>query len=435
MSYLLLTPDIVTAVEPERTYPPRRYYALTNAGKPVFSLNHDEDNLTNMMGVVQALISIFAEDDDRLRSIVKGNTRITFLLKPELYLFAVSDWGEPEHVMRMHLEYINLQILSVVTATQLTRAFQRRSNFDLSRLLEGRRRRESLTAGSDKFLYRLVEQCQEDLSFLTTSLQVLRLNPALRDTAAAALMPPAKFKDLLYVLLIAGGRIVTLLRPRRHAIHPSDMHLLLNTLATSAALRQVETWLPICLPKFNPNGFVHAYISYVREDVGLVFISADKDAFEALCGWRETVVETLTRDHALDRIEASIAAHPYTVAEVGSPGLRHFAYKSRAMTQLTTPQWDDSYDDVSRARLITMYQRAQDMLYARHGSGIPQPLKLVYLSGPQEAVLGWVTRPFELYIAVSPLLPMSAVVATANRIAKWVSAEESRLFLRDAPVF
>jgi hypothetical protein len=111
----------------------------------------------------------------------------------------------------MHLEYINLQILSVVTAVQLARVFQRRSNFDLSRLLEG----------SEPYLNNLVAQCQDDLSFLTTTLQPLRMAPALRDTAAAALTPPAKFKDLLYVLLIAGGRIVTLLRPRRHTVHPS----------------------------------------------------------------------------------------------------------------------------------------------------------------------------------------------------------------------
>lgn len=110
--------------------------------------------MTNMMGVAQALISIFAEDDDRPRSVLRGQTQITFVLKPQLYLFAVSDWGEPEYVvssfsiplqvtadcsqLRMHLEYIYLQILSVVTATQISRAFQRRSNFDLSRLLEGK---------------------------------------------------------------------------------------------------------------------------------------------------------------------------------------------------------------------------------------------------------------------------------------------------------
>ncbi|KLT45241.1 DUF254-domain-containing protein [Cutaneotrichosporon oleaginosum] len=407
---------------------PRRYYVLTNAGKPVFSIGHaDEDTLTNLMGVVQALVSIFAEDDDKLRSVVRGRTRIAFLIKPEMYLFAVSDWGEPEHVLRMQLEYINLQILSVVSAAQLARAFARRSNFDLSRLL----------VGSEKFLHSLVETCQDDLSFMTTTLQPLRMPPALRESAGNTLTPPAKFKDLLYVLLIAGGRIVTLLRPRRHAVHPADMHLLFNTIATSPTLREVETWLPICLPKFNPQGFVHAYISFIREEVGLIFISADRDAFEPLCGWRELVVEQLSRDGALDRIAACVKNHPYTVAEIGSPGLRHFVYKNRGMVQITSPEWEEPYTKGSEARrrLVTLYQKAQDALFARPGTGQPTPLRLLYLAGPHEAVLAWLTRPFELYVAVSPHLPMNAVVATANRVAKWVNLEESRLFLRDAPVF
>ncbi|TXT10597.1 hypothetical protein VHUM_02102 [Vanrija humicola] len=413
-------------VPPDRGYAPRRYYVLTNAGKPVLALNHGNDSdLSEMMGIAQALISILAEDDDRLRSITRGRTRITFTLKAPLYLFAVSDWGEPEHVMRMHLEYINLQILSIVTQSQLQRAFARRSNFDLSRLLEG----------SEPFLNKLVEQCQDDLSFFTTTLQPLRMPPGLRDTAAAALMPPAKFKDLLYVLLIAGGRIVTLLRPRRHAVHPSDMHLLLNTLATSATLRTVETWLPMCLPKFNPAGFMHAYISFVRDDVGLVFISADRDAFESLCQWRVSVVEQLKKDNALERIEQCIKQHPYTVSVVGSPGLRHFVYKSRGLIQLTSPDWEEPYlpDSVDRKRLVTLYARVQDALYARSGQSVP--LKLVYMATAHEAVLGWLTKPFELYVTVSPHLPMSAVVSTANKVAKWVNAEEGRLFLKDAPVF
>ena len=38
---------------------------------------------------------------------------------------------------RTHLEYLHLQILSVVTTTQLRRIFERRTNFDLGRLLGG----------------------------------------------------------------------------------------------------------------------------------------------------------------------------------------------------------------------------------------------------------------------------------------------------------
>lgn len=45
--------------------------------------------------------------------------------------------GGADTQLRTHLEYIHLQILSVVSSTQLARAFARRSNFDPSRLLEG----------------------------------------------------------------------------------------------------------------------------------------------------------------------------------------------------------------------------------------------------------------------------------------------------------
>lgn len=89
------------------------------------------------------------------------------------------------------------------------------------------------------FLRNLIKRSQYDFTYLTSTLQPLRIAPAVRDNAASALMPPSRFnvslghqnrlfrgiptdgQDLLYVLLIAGGHIVTLLRPRKHSIHPS----------------------------------------------------------------------------------------------------------------------------------------------------------------------------------------------------------------------
>jgi hypothetical protein len=46
-----------------------------------------------------------------------------------------------------------------------------------------------------------------------------------------------------------------------------------------------------------------------------------------------------------------------------------------------------------------------------------------------------ITQLFELYITLSPRLPKSAAVGAANAVVKWVKKEESRVFLRDAPVF
>lgn len=201
----------------------------------------------------------------------------------------------------MHLEYIHLQILSIVSSNQLSRVFQRRSNFDLGRLLEG----------TENLIKHLINRCQDDFSYFTSTLQPLRLPPALRDEAAAALMPPSRFKvrpradfadgqDLLYVLLVAGNNIITLLRPRKHSIHPSDLHLLLNTLSSSSTLQSSEIWIPICFPKFNPAGFVHAYVSYILDDIGLIFVSADKEALEDLRSWKQVVMEVSREKDVVD---------------------------------------------------------------------------------------------------------------------------------------
>ena len=48
------------------------------------------------MGVIQALISFFADNEDSLRCINAGQHKFVFLIKSPLYLVAVSRTGESE---------------------------------------------------------------------------------------------------------------------------------------------------------------------------------------------------------------------------------------------------------------------------------------------------------------------------------------------------
>lgn len=82
-------------------YQPRQYFVLTDAGKPVFISQPDGEDVGNVaatIGVMQALISVFLDDNDKLRYINAGRTRISFLLRPPLYYACASSWGEPESV-------------------------------------------------------------------------------------------------------------------------------------------------------------------------------------------------------------------------------------------------------------------------------------------------------------------------------------------------
>ncbi|KAL6303478.1 trafficking protein Mon1-domain-containing protein [Sparassis latifolia] len=454
-------------------YPPRQYFVLTDAGKPVFISRREDDDsesFTSTIGIMQALVSVFVDDGDKIRCINAGNTRITFLLRPPLYYVCVSSWGEPESVTRFHLEYLHLQILSVISAEQLRRMFERRTNFDLRRLL----------SGAEPLLFSLLARMEWDLAMSTSSLHSLRLDPALRKSIADVLVPTSKIKDMLYVILVAQERVITLVRPKKHSIHPADLHILINTIHSPSILNSSASasWLPVCLPKFNPAAFVNAYVTFLRREnevstpkapegsengtptegshragsasssitdipspeepvphIGLVCVSGGAD-FEVVRHWCDTVTQRMEREKLLSTLTEAINSGEtdYSVADLGIPGLRHFVYKSRSHVQVTMSQFEDPYDDANeKRRLITLYQTLYDAIHAK--SGQESTLKLQYLRTERESVMGWITQPFELYLALSPRLPKSAAVGAANAVARWVAKEEKRLFLRDAPVF
>ncbi|GAA5901325.1 guanine nucleotide exchange factor MON1 [Sporobolomyces salmoneus] len=458
---------------------------------------------------MQAIVSIFADEGDKIRCVEVGDSKITFLLKSPLYLVVSSSWGEPESVLRTHLDYLYLQVLSVVTLTQLQSIFSRRSNFDLRRMMEG----------TEPFFHSLVNSLQTSTPILTSSMEVYRLDPNVRSEIAKALDPGrevTKQLDLLYVLLLARGRLVTLLRPKKHSIHPTDLHLLLSTIYSSSPRSKstastsvkepgseaqtsgegdewrnspltepgLESWLPICLPRFNPKGFLHAYVSFLNlpnsttpaspsnptasggggGGIGLVLLSSDRDGFIAVKEAAEGIKDRLLSSHGRDftvsagsngrsknrkggkaggglihEIEKARILQEYSLVELAIPGLRHFVYKSRSLVQSTRPAWEGDYLALSdRYKLITLYQHLADSLHprpAQTGTPAKRPAQVQYLRTEQEAVLGWSTPQFELYVATSPLLPHSAVVSAAKRISKWVEKEEQKLFLTSSPSF
>ncbi|POY73088.1 hypothetical protein BMF94_3926 [Rhodotorula taiwanensis] len=547
-------------------YLPRRYFILSTAGKLVYTSDPNEEAATGLVGVMQAIVSIFADEGDKIRYIDAGQTRISFLLKAPLYLVVVSSRGEPEPVLRQHLEYLYLQVLSVVTLAQLQSIFAKRSNFDLRQLI----------AGTEPFFDSVTSSLQTSFAILLSSISVYRLAPPLRAQLARALDPgkeAIRDLDLLYVLLLAKGRLVTLLRPKKHSIHPTDLHLLLSTIyaprrrssseekevdndaqlgpdsesnATRADQRRprrvrpsplmepgAEAWLPICLPRFNPRGFLHAYVSFLEtgssasrrtggdadagaaarfprdEDaggdggdggggggIGLVILSPRRDAFAGVQSAAHAIKQRLLSSPTsstpssatpMNPIPGTLAAaagagaataadgglvhsismarahQAYSLGEVAVPGLRHFVYKDRERVQVTMPRWEGEYDiaehgdeaERARMRLMTLYQRLHYSLHsssssssssssgssnaqtrgnrdaagsASSSSSSSSP-SVQYLRTSREAVLGWVTGDFELYVSTSPLLPHAAVVSCARSVSKWVKQDAARLFL------
>jgi vacuolar fusion protein MON1 len=74
-------------------------------------------------------------------------------------------------------------------------------------------------------------------------------------------------------------------RPKRHSIHPAgnvnriqsamsylwpslDLHILMNTAYSPSIVNSAASasWLPLCLPKYNPSGFVHVFVTFLQSE-------------------------------------------------------------------------------------------------------------------------------------------------------------------------
>lgn len=89
---------------------------------------------------------------------------------------------------------------------------------------------------------------------------------------------------MVFAILLANNQLITLVRMKKFYIHPTDLHLILNLVASSESFKTAESWTPICLPKFDSNGFMHGHVSYLAEDCQacLLLLTVDRDVFFTL---------------------------------------------------------------------------------------------------------------------------------------------------------
>ena len=224
----------------------KHYMILSSAGKPIYSRHGDLGLINSSMGVVQTIISFYQGAKDPLQGFSAGNTRFVVATEGPLYFVAISKLGESDSQLRSQLDALYMQILSTLTLPTLKNIFVNRPSSDLRKPLQGT---ESLLSSlADSFT-------RGSPSALLGALECLRLRKSQRHTINNAFLKMRNDK-LLYGLIVAGGKLVSVIRPRKHSLHPSDLQLIFNMLFESGGIKSGggESWIPLCLPAFNNRG-------------------------------------------------------------------------------------------------------------------------------------------------------------------------------------
>lgn len=125
-------------------------------------------------------------------------------------------------------------------------------------------------------------------------MRILPLSSAIRDSITAAIQTAcAKIKNLVFAVMLANGRLITLVRMKKYFLHPSDLRLMFNLIECSENFKTAENWTPICLPKFDANGFLYAHVSYLSDDCQacLLLLSVERDVFFTLSEAKRKITE------------------------------------------------------------------------------------------------------------------------------------------------
>lgn len=280
----------------------KHFLILSSAGKPIYSRHGDDQLITNYIGLVQTIVSFYQSTNDTLRGFTAGDVRFVVMSKGPLTLVAITRLAESDSQLRGQLEALYMQILSTLTLPSMERMFAARANYDLRRPLQGTE--TLLSALADGFT-------RGSSSTLLSALECLKLRKSHRNIINNSLLK-TRSENLLYGLIVASGKLVSVVRPKKHSLHPGDLHLIFNMLFEAGSVKAGggENWIPLCLPGFNNTGYLYMYVSFLNlerptepmqerprtsegadDEVAILLISADKESFFELRRMRDELVE------------------------------------------------------------------------------------------------------------------------------------------------
>lgn len=420
----------------------KHFLILSAAGKPIYTRHGSDGTISSYIGIIQTIISSYSSADDPLRSFQAGPVKFVILSQSNLFLVAVSALPESDAQLRVQLDALYMQILSTLTLPTLTHIFSVRPSSDLRRPLQGTE--VLLSSLADSFT-------RGSPSTLLSALECLKLRKSHRSVINST-MVKARVDDLLYGLVVAGARLVSVIRPKKHSLHPSDLQLIFNMLFEAEGIKAGggDSWIPICLPGFNKTGYLFMYVSYLdmtggvareleldekiaKEDaVAIILLSANKESFESMQSMKRYLVHEFHRNGSMRAIQTALqAGRPSPTDIVPGTGVRHFLFKSKGNVQFFRPAFGPHFDSLHhRRQLVTIYHGLHASVHAKHAA-----VKVHHSVSPSTSALAWITPMFELYCVGGPTTARNALAQGANKIVQWAQREEERIFLIGGAVF
>ena len=243
---------------------------FNRAGKPIYARYGKDEEISNVCAILQAIISTSENEHNSIQSIHAGKLQMIIHSIQQIILVIIHKSNQPksELFLRMILEYVYAQIVFTLT-DQIQEMISLRSNLDYCTLV-GR--------SATNHLNTMLHQIQTDPApYLLSAIPILYpLDHFLRHYTSKLLQNIGTTTNgILYAIMMAHDKLITLVQPKYtpHQLFVSDIHLILTFVKSQLPfLLKNEAWLPLCLPFFHSDGYMHAYTTCLDNETGLILM-------------------------------------------------------------------------------------------------------------------------------------------------------------------
>ncbi|CAH2060288.1 unnamed protein product [Thlaspi arvense] len=419
----------------------KHFFVLSNSGKPIYSRYGDEHKLAGFSATLQAIISFVENGGDRVNLVKAGKHQVVFLVKGPIYLVCISCTDETYEYLRGQLDLLYGQMILILTKS-IDRCFEKNAKFDMTPLL----------GGTEAVFSSLVHSFSWNPATFLHAYTCLPLPYALRQ-ATGTILQEVCASGVLFALLMCRHKVISLAGAQKASLHPDDLLLLSNFVMTS------ESFSPICLPRYNAQAFLHAYVHFFDDDTYVMLLTTRSEAFYHLKDCRIRIEAVLLKSNILSTVQRSIAEggmrvedlpidrllrkkpsstpNPESLTDVsvgtGGPfGLWHFMYRSIYLDQYVSSEFSPPV--TSHRQQKSLYRAYQKLYASMHDKGLG-PHKTQYRRDENYTLLCWVTPDFELYAAFDPLADKAMAIKICNQVCQRVKDVENEVFLQGASPF
>lgn len=242
----------------------------------------------------------------------------------------------------------------------------------------------------------------------------------------------------------------------RHKLKPADIHIMLALLIGSRAqLDSVESlWMPVCLPKFNRDAFLHSYISYINGKRNcLVMLSIDRDEFANCQKSKDMIEEKL---EALYNDSNQRSKIYYQMSPLVHPILLELQEKlvggqlvgDELLEVQQKAQIYNSKVELYHARQLQFlwYQTNKQALWWQRSARKSQneilryitkkmlqsSLKHLWIKLANDMIcLGWHMPTFQLYAQFDGTITTNEATEVIQRITNWIKKEEDTFSIKE----